>query len=208
MPIIYSLLCPRCGCPRYVGQTIFSAQHRLREHLKGLRAADNSVYKKYWVQALLDQGLVPRLRVLSELLTPEDLDASEIFWIKELRGRGCPLTNLTDGGGGNRGYKQSVATIEKRMIHIRGVPKSQATKDKISAALTGRPSPLKGLPNSPARAAGHARGHAIPPFQDQHGRVYKTIKECAERWSLAPGNICNVLKGKRKSTGGLVFTYL
>lgn len=48
----------------------------------------------------------------------------------------------------------------------------------------------------------------VPPFQDQHGRVYSSIKEAAEKWNIPAGNICNVLKRKRRSAGGLVFTYL
>jgi hypothetical protein len=36
----------------------------------------------------------------------EVLNAAEIFWIAELRRRGCPLTNCTDGGGGQVGFRR------------------------------------------------------------------------------------------------------
>jgi hypothetical protein len=206
--IVYALLCPHCGCPRYVGQSSAGPQKRYSEHLKGEKCKDNCIHKKRWVQGLLDQGLKPGWRILLELPDVQHLDDAEVFWIAEMRRRGCSLTNLTDGGGGLRGYKNSPETIEKRVLHVRGKPKSQETKDKISAALKGRPQPWAGQPVSPARQAALDKLHAMPPFKDQHGRVYASIKEAADRWKLAPGNICNVLKGKRKSAGGLVFTYL
>lgn len=204
--VIYALLCPKCGCPRYVGQTS-EFEARIKNHMKGMECRDDSIYKKHWVQKLLDQDLKPIVRVLLELLDASQLDAAEIYWTSELRRRGCPLTNLTDGGGGLRGYKNSPETIEKRMRYVRGVPKSQATKDKISAALMGRPSPKKGRPLTPEEKISHAAARVVPPFRDQHGRIYRTIKEAADRWKLPAGNIIHCLKGRRKSVGGLEFRY-
>ena len=206
--VVYALTCPRCGCPRYVGQSQDFSQ-RLGSHLRGIKSKDNCVYKKHWVQSLLDAGMIPGHVILTSLPSRAGLPEAEIYWIKFFRERGCPLTNLTDGGdGGTLGKKNSAETIEKRVAHFRGVPKSPETRAKIAAALTGRPSPKKGRPMTPEQLASHAIARAIPPFQDQHGRVYKTLKEAAEQWNIPAGNICNVLKGKRKSAGGLVFSYI
>ncbi len=205
--IIYALLCPKCGSPRYVGQSQCGVS-RYTQHLRGMSAKDSSIYKKHWVQSLLDKGLRPEFRVLLVLPDQNHLDAAEIFWIAEMRRRGFPLTNLTDGGCGRTGHKDTAETKQKRAKHFRGVPKTQECKDKIAASLTGRPSPKKGRPLTPEEIITHAAARAIPPFQDQHGRVYETLKEAAEMWNLEPGNICNVLKRKRKSSGGLVFTYI
>jgi hypothetical protein len=205
--IIYSMSCPKCGCPRYVGQSSKGAK-RFQDHLRGIKAGDNSIHKQRWVQSLLDEGLAPIWTVLLVLADAKGLNAAEIFWIKEMKDRGCPLTNFTEGGGGTKGWEQSPETIEKRVAHFRGVPKSAETKAKISASLKGCKQPWAGQPVSAARQAALDKLHAMPPFQDQHGRQYKSIKEAADRWKLPPGNICNVLKGKRKSCGGLTFTYL
>lgn len=206
-PIIYALTCPKCNCPRYIGQTT-EPDSRKKCHFRGVKSSDDSIYKKRWVQSLLDQGLTPGFIVILELSDCKDLDPAEIFWIKEMKSRGCPLTNLNNGGGGNRGYKQSAVTIEKRASYFRGVPKSESTKLKISLSLRGRASPKKGRPLTPMELISHAAARVIPPFQDQHGRVYKTIKEASELWSIPPGNIVHCLKRRRKSAGGLVFSYL
>lgn len=205
--VVYSLNCPKCGCPRYVGQTSKGIQKRYYSHLRGILATDNSDHKKYWVQKLLDAGHRPILRILIELPNAEYLDAAEIFWIAEMKRRGCPLTNFTDGGGGTRGWKQSPETIEKRRQKLLGRPLSQERRDKIAATLTGRPSPKKGRPLSPEELISHAAARTVPPFKDQHGRIYKTIKEASDRWGIPPGNIVHCLKGRRKSAGGLQFTY-
>lgn len=205
--IVYALICPICGCPRYVGQSSCGIK-RFTQHLKGIRSSDDSHHKKSWVQSLLDMGLAPTFKVLVVLPDAQFLDAAEIYWIKELRARGCPLTNLTDGGCGRRGHKDTPETIEKRRQKQLGRPVPQERRNRIAATLRGRPSPKKGRPLSPEEKISHQLARAIPPFQDQHGRIYKTIKEAAEQWGLPPGNIVHCLKGRRKSAGGLEFRYV
>lgn len=48
-----------------------------------------------------------------------------------------PLVNMTDGGEGMLGHKQSPETIERRISKTRGRIPSQETRDKISAAKRG-----------------------------------------------------------------------
>lgn len=207
MFIIYALMCPKCGCPRYVGQSSKGLK-RHQEHLLGMKCRDSSIHKKRWVQKLLDQGLKPSFHILLELPDATYLDAAEIYWIAEMRRRGLPLTNLTDGGGGTKGWVPSTETRRRQSEALKGRPVPQDRRAKISATLTGRPSPKKGRPLTPTELAKHAVAHAVPPFKDQHGRVYKTIKEASDRWSIPPGNIVHCLKGRRKSAGGLEFSYI
>lgn len=211
--IIYALLCPKCGCPRYIGKSS-SGLARVKHHLEtvdnwdGKEHWDGSRHKINWVRALRLEGRIPSFVILTILPTSDYLDAAEIFWIAEMKRRGCPLTNLTLGGGGTYGYKQSQETIEKRRAKLLGRVVSEECKTRISESLKGRPSQKKGRPLTPEEKIKHAVAHAIPPFQDQHGRVYTTIKEASEAHGLSPGNICNVLKRKRPSTGGFVFTHV
>jgi group I intron endonuclease len=271
---------------RYVGQTS-NFKKRWAEHIKGMNCTDGSIRKKMWIQSLLNRGLIPTYLILLELPDSTYLDEAETFWIAEFKSRGCKLTNLTDGGGGLRGYKQSPETVEKRVAHLRGrkqAPEvieqkrlrqlgikqspesiekrrqsmighkvSAETRKKIgdanrgavftkehleniSLALTGKtqtaeqiakksaslkeyfktnpgnmagkPSPKKGRLMSPEERAKHANHWDTRSFQDQHGNVYKTVKEASEKHGILPGSICNVLAGRRKTTKGLTFTYI
>ena len=62
----------------------------------------------------------------------------EVLFILLLREDGAELCNLTDGGEGMFGYKQSAETVEKRVSKIRGKPCSDETKLKIKKANTGK----------------------------------------------------------------------
>jgi hypothetical protein len=207
--IIYALLCPKCKCPRYIGQSSKGLK-RYKDHLLGIKnIKDGSTHKKFWIQSLLNSGLKPELKILLQLPTSDYLDEAEIYWIAEMRNRGCPLTNLTDGGKGRRGWIPSKETRSKiSLSNGCRKPKSVETRAKISASLMGRPSPKKGRPLNEQQKLAHAQAHAIKPFKDQHGRIYTSIKEVAEMWGLQKSNICNVLKRKRKSAGGLIFSFL
>lgn len=205
--IVYALCCPRCGCPRYVGQTS-DIDARIRSHLSGRKSSDGCRYKKHWVQSLLDSGTKPVIKILSQLPTEDFLDEAEIYWIAALRQRGCPLTNLTDGGGGLRGYKQSKETVKKRAAKLLGRPVSNHTRKLIAEKLTGRPSPKKGRALDEAQRKSHFESHAVEPFQDQHGGVYTSIVDAAAVTGANAANISNVLKRKRQSAGGFVFTFL
>lgn len=50
---------------------------------------------------------------------------------------GFNLTNLTDGGDGNKNQKFSKESIELRASKIRNIPRTEETKLKISTSLTG-----------------------------------------------------------------------
>ena len=177
--IIYALLCPKCGCPRYVGQSSHGMR-RINDHMLGMGCDDGSTYKKHWVQSLLNQGLRPGWVILLELPDDQHLDEAEVYWIAEMRRRGCPLTNLTDGGGGLRGYKQSPETIERRMVHVRGIPKSEETRAKISASLRGRPQLWAGQPVSEARKEALQNLHATPFTEEERSKMSASA---LERWA-------------------------
>lgn len=202
---VYVLLCPKCGCPRYVGKTT-KGEKRIREHAKGSKCTDSSRYKKHWVQSLKDQGLMFDWVKLCTLPSKEGLAEAERYWISFFKDRGCPLTNLSAGGdGGTLGISCSDEKKAKISAANKGHAVSQEQRDQISKTLTGRANPYA---NTQAQRAWLDELHTIPPFKDQHGRIYTSLKQAAETHKLSSSNICNVLKKKRKSTGGLEFTYI
>ncbi len=95
----------------------------------------------------------------------------EMFWVRSYMSNKCKYPeqnglNLTDGGDGKRGFKMSPETIKKISESKKGIPNKahsermkgrpnwkkgtivpQEVRNKISKTLTGRPSPIKGLPS-------------------------------------------------------------
>lgn len=67
----------------------------------------------------------------------EECNELEIFWIAYFKSIGCRLTNVTIGGGGANGMKQSPEAIAKRMAKCIGQKRSEETKKKLSESKKG-----------------------------------------------------------------------
>jgi len=55
-----------------------------------------------------------------------------------MKNRGHKLTNCTKGGDGSLGFKQPKELVEKRAEKIRGIPRTEETKNKISESHKGK----------------------------------------------------------------------
>lgn len=138
MYYIYELWNPVTNEPIYVGYgktNRMSYKMRHEDHLReAVRYKNNTckktnvnMYKINVILQMLDIGIIPEYRFPFTNLSYEDACLREKELIA-LYGRRCigtgPLTNLDSGG--------------------RGLERSIETRQKISAALTGKESPLKG----------------------------------------------------------------
>ena len=123
------------------------------------------------------------LQEFSESLPDVDavLNAAEIYWICELRRRGCPLTNLTVGGEGTRGRSLSSDARARISRAKLGKPLSAEHRAKMAEAQRQRPSFL-GCHHSPeARAkisAAVGSGERNACFGSAHSA--ETRARCAE----------------------------
>ena len=233
--VIYGLADPRSGQLRYVGKSTTGAQQRLASHLcpSSLKAKS---WKNHWLKSLLKEGLRPDVFVIEACARKEDLNEAERHQIASLRAIGCELTNLTPGGDG-QGYpcspekraKISVATKGRRLTVLspktyariaekaRGRKRSAEAIAKTAAARRGQKHTADAIAimseQHKARwategyAAKMSRAHGGRPFVDQHGRRYETQGGAARLLGISAGHINQVLKGKRRSAGGLVFTF-
>ena len=156
--IIYGLIDGNTLELRYIGKTSKSTAQRLKQHKQG---HSSNLHLNRWVA-------INHINIIILERNPEDLDEAEIRWIREMRGQGARLLNLTDGGGGivspsletrakmsaakignqnSLGYKHtdaarakmSIARTGHRYKRVGGLRiHSPETKAKISAALKGR----------------------------------------------------------------------
>lgn len=115
---LYVLVDPRTKKIRYVGQTTYSIQERLNQHIRHTNApSQRKLHVNYWIKSLLQVGLKPIVRLICERRTPEDIDNAERTAISRLKNRGYELCNLTSGGDGR--FTMSAATKEKmRQAHL------------------------------------------------------------------------------------------
>jgi len=146
MTYIYALSDPRTNAIRYVGKSN-DPDRRLQDHI--VQAPRNKYRTARWVNSLIQQGLVPGIEILEEVVDSE-WQVSERKWILLCRAQGCDLTNHTDGGEGvhnpdkearERLSKSRRALFQKpgfrkKMRLVYQDPKRCA---KISHALVGKP---------------------------------------------------------------------
>ena len=78
---------------------------------------------------------------------------------------------------------------------------------KASKAISGKNHPMYGKHHSEETKRKISKANEIPVYCVELDRVFNSCKECAEELGLNRGNICHMLKGKRKTTGGYHFRY-
>jgi hypothetical protein len=107
--IVYGLSGPDGVC-RYIGKSERGLR-RPREHGK---EGHMSRYPHYpvvrWIKKLRANGSDYTISVMEECFTRISLAAAECRWIAELRSKGVPLLNITDGGEGTIGYRHTTET--------------------------------------------------------------------------------------------------
>lgn len=98
---------------RYIGLTIQPLQKRLSGHLVSCKQAfkhkKSRHHRHCWIKSLLDKGLKPKILLLGEYDTAEEVKKAEIDTIKKYPN----LVNSTAGGDGIREYKFSDEVLEK-----------------------------------------------------------------------------------------------
>jgi len=136
--VIYGLCDPDTLELRYVGKTTRDPAVRLKGHLMDSRRGPTHLHR--WIRQLGRRGLKPSLLVLERTSSEKVvLDEAERRWIREMRGAGARLCNLTDGGDGfSAGHEVSAVTREKISKVMRGKKKSPEHRARIAATLTGR----------------------------------------------------------------------
>lgn len=119
---------------RYIGITN-QPRARLSNHLS--RSPHEGWHKSNWVRSVLRDGGSILMGLLASGLTHEAAQALEIKLIADLRAKGSALTNLTDGGDGVPGAKQSEETKAKKSASLKGRTFSEDHRRNLSEGLKG-----------------------------------------------------------------------
>ena len=129
----------------YVGQHVHDPNERWLEYTGSGKLISRAV-KKYGEENFSKE-------LLQECFTQNDLDKAEVFWVKELKATDKKIGyNITPGGQGvgfgenhiGYGKKFSKERCEKISKALRGIKRSEATKEKCRIASIGKPSGNKG----------------------------------------------------------------
>lgn len=218
----------------YIGQTInLSSRKSAYRNLNitGQVLIKNSIVKYGWEQHIFD--------IVGEFPISE-LNEKEIFFIdyyESFRGKNTNGLNLTIGGVGGRGRKDSIETINKRKQHHIGKIRSEETKKLMSISKKGEPSNMlnkKHTEESKRKMSQIKKGKTQTTsiiskrintmkdnFLKKYGSIlqydienkklikewFETPKEIMKQTNFNDSSIIRCLKNKRKSAYNFIWEY-
>lgn len=116
---IYSLNNPITNEIRYIGQTIVNPRSRYAQHKYQWKRSNKLNKLNQWIKSLADKNLLPSMNIIEDNILIDELDNREIFWLKYYKDLNYKLCNLNEGGKGNRGYKFSEESKQKRLESLK-----------------------------------------------------------------------------------------
>ena len=202
--IVYGLIDPVTQEIRYVGRST-SGLSRPKAHFRPHAIKSKKrTHCASWVKSLHRLGLVPTIMILDEFLDASELSETERFYISYFKSLGCNLTNITSGGEGCSGYKQSKEHIRSRISKLIGKKMSQESKNKMSAAKKGKPN---NNPNHIECIRQAAIRKRIPIIRSD-GVMFESITLAALAISSSTSEISGTISGKYKQCRGFTFRRL
>lgn len=202
---------------RYVGKTKQTLKRRLQGHLCDARKAKiNNYYQNHnynWINKELKEGFdIVIIEVDSmDFKEGENWKWFEQYWISQFKCWGFNLTNLTDGGDGNQNQHFSKESIELRASKIRGIPRDEETRRKISEGLKGikRSEEVKAKVK---KSVTELQGEAINQFSKNGDFIkrWDSISEASRQLGIDRANIghCCAHRPNHNSAGGYIWRYV
>ena len=176
--VIYGLVDPRDGALRYVGKTT-----NLRIRLNGHMCGPGQTYRERWVRLLRGSGLRPSVVVLENDVAATELASIERWWILLCRLAGCHMVNVTDGGEGTIGRRNSSEARQKMSAAQKGRPKTIEHRTALRAAHStpelierarATMSRLVATPEYRASLSRAMMGHVVTP--ETRAKISATLK--------------------------------
>lgn len=206
---IYTLSHPLTGEIRYVGKTIQTLERRLTTHLADARAKRYKNHNCNWIQSLLKQELLPKMELLDCIEDADNWEWLESYWISQLKDWGFRLTNLTDGGDGNKGQVFSRESIQKRADKNRGQKRTEEFKERHSKLLKGKPKTDKAKASIRAVVVKN-QGRKVVQLQLEtleFIKEWECIVDAARFYRIDASSLANCCKGKYKKSAGYMWKY-
>lgn len=190
---IYALVDPRItDYPfniRYIGFTRTSLERRMGLHLSEARKSPRDYYKLRWLRRLLSKGILPKIIALDYTAMSQILQR-EIEVIALYKKIGCRLVNSTAGGEGIL----NLSAEARAKLSYKSRNRSEATRLKLSKALTGKRHPPEVLAKIAAKLRGQVRGPltdsakakiSLARMGNKHGLGHRHTPEQRAKMSIA-----------------------
>jgi hypothetical protein len=180
---IYALCEPVTEYIRYIGKAN-NLISRLRCHKWSAKSNNFHTRKDNWLRSI---NFEPVVKIL-EIVSFDNWEYAERFWIKELKEQGCDLTNYTDGGNISPLKGRKLSDERKNKLSQRNKKLGLKPPSRLGCKLTdeqkkkfseiriklGTRPPMIGGWNKGIRKTHCKNGHEYSP---ENTRLYKKTKE-------------------------------
>ena len=187
---IYKLDDPTGISPRiYIGMT-FSPKARLSSHL--VNTPKKHTFNGRWIKSMLARGVMPRMSILEVVPSGENYQLAEQRWIATLKSEGVAVTNLTEGGEGNRGYKPSLEHRQKVAKSLLGQKRSDESRARMSVVQLGHDVSVQ----TRKKISDKKTGVKLKPFTVEHRAIIAASKNGVPRSpeTIAKMSLANIGK--------------
>lgn len=209
--IIYGLVDPLVGRPRYIGKST-SGFERPYAHLNRVPLSDRT-HRANWIRSLKNEGrgyFVVTLQDFPDDASDETLNDAECKWIAFGHAEGWDLTNATVGGDGQRGWhpdeitraRMSEAALlkwedpeyrERHRLGLTGREFSDEHRHNLGSLRRGKPMHPHAAAALRVANAGRVRAQSqeerdqrsVQMTGNSYGRGYKHTAEARARISAA-----------------------
>lgn len=202
---------------RYIGKSKQKLSRRLSQHLCAAKKAKETNYKlnyNYnWINKELSEGYEIIIEELDSVNFQENesWEWLEQYWISQMKIWGFNITNLTDGGDGNKNQHFSKETIQKRAEKLRGIPRDLETRRKISESHKGKILSEE-TKNKVSNSIKELQGRKILQYDLDGNKIkeWNCIVDAAKQLNIDKANIghCCSHKENHNSAGGFIWRYI
>jgi len=147
--IIYKAVCLVNG-KIYIGQTVKCLKTRINRHTNAVQGVFPRALRTYGVEQF-------KFTIIDSSHDRNELNEKEIFWIQFYRSKSPAGYNLTDGGDGCSGYKQSREHTEKIRTANIGQVRTDESKTKMRNAQKGKKQSVEVIAKRVANNTGKKR---------------------------------------------------
>jgi hypothetical protein len=116
--IVYGLTDPDSGELKYIGKSCSRLRRPSQHWLPFYMKREGNTLKKNWLRSVLARGKEPKIHILDECESHEDVCIREIDAISYYRYIGCELLNVLGGGDG-------FTPEQARMLYLARTPESR-----------------------------------------------------------------------------------
>ena len=203
--IIYSLSSSdKPDIIRYIGYTGRKTTDRVKEHIRESECRNpvgKKTHKENWIQKCLRLNESIIFNIIEDNISSDQIEEREIYYIKYFKEKGYPLVNATGGGDGQK--HMSEETKRKISLSRKGIKLSQAHKDVLRLASTGKKQTEEVCVKMSKSLTGKNAGKTQSEEIKNHLRNISTTKKSVIQFSLNGGyqNTFSSLKEAFVTTG-------